>query len=858
MKQIKLYVVILLLVVLVVPSVALAAWWNPFSWNWNIFDWFSKPQITKIQPGQNSANFLDQIKNYAYDVSLEGLYFAKGMFGPQDANYNPKALQLTNGTYSWGPDHTDNSVCSWDTMHLVSIAQNSSGQPLYVIGDLNGDGKDDAVVMLNLEYKEYNKTGSQSFCSGSAEDSSELMLIALISNNGQLKQTDSYMNGRPGLPKTSDISNITINNGVININGKNTQQYKLVNGKIVIAGKSFQTPVLPANLKTYTVNNFGFSFQYPANLNFTVQDVQPPTLFGIKADNTNNNPLTLSVNAEDFSSCIGSVIDGGLATELMINGIPFYITTGGDAAMGTYSSAIQYSTFKNGKCYQVGLQYFTHSCGNYLPLESGNAQQAKNYNDCLANNKSAEALSSIPDIIVSTFKFNPDMVQTPAPTCSIQANKQSYNLGDVINLTWQSQNATGAFWNQPIETGGTRKNIVPPQGNPPTSGTASTVANIEGNQTINLKVSGLGGIADCSVKINVAAIQVAKSSITIDSGTISSTPNGAGNADVIIKGTATNGALYNDDINLVLFDPNYTGPFDEATIYSNGLRSKWFSGGAAIELRQDNVPFENWSVKTYAPAGTASVRVLAYPLYSSSTTSPTQPIANTVINLSSSNSKPALSKTQPSVSEIWGNGIVGNTIAIVGKGFDATNNSVVFTNLSTGNSGYSINLPSSNGGTTIAMTIPPTLSGCTSLPGMGCTRPPEQNLQLGNYDVQVETASGMSNSVVFVINNRQSKIAVTSPNGGELWAQGSTHKITWTTTDLQDSSTVVIALLNAGSINNQPIIIANNLPANSDSYFWTIPSSIAVSPSYIIQIYQTSSPYGNSGYGNSYFSVVNP
>ena len=41
MKQFKTYVAIILLMsVLIVPSIALAAWWNPLTWNWNIFDIF--------------------------------------------------------------------------------------------------------------------------------------------------------------------------------------------------------------------------------------------------------------------------------------------------------------------------------------------------------------------------------------------------------------------------------------------------------------------------------------------------------------------------------------------------------------------------------------------------------------------------------------------------------------------------------------------------------------------------------------------------------------------------------------------------------------------------------------------------
>ncbi len=45
----KYYILLLLVAVLVIPSVALAAWWNPFSWNWNIITWFSRPSTTQQQ-----------------------------------------------------------------------------------------------------------------------------------------------------------------------------------------------------------------------------------------------------------------------------------------------------------------------------------------------------------------------------------------------------------------------------------------------------------------------------------------------------------------------------------------------------------------------------------------------------------------------------------------------------------------------------------------------------------------------------------------------------------------------------------------------------------------------------------------
>ncbi len=362
----------------------------------------SEVQNTSNQIAGSSLEF--QIKNYAYDVSLEGLYFGKGMFGPKDSNYNPRALKLTDGTYSWGPDHNVfQSGCTSDTMHLASIAQDSNHQPLYALGDLNGDSKDDAVVILNLEYKEYG-TGSKDSCTCLPEDFSTLLLITLVNNNGQLEQTDSA--------RVSDVSKISVDNGIITVTGKNIEYYKLVSGKLVIPGNSFQKPTLPANLKTYNNDDFGFSFQYPDDLNFDIQKVQPPTLFKMEMSpaNIQGSALTISVNAESYASCVSTGLTGSkereYAKEIMINGIPFYKTAGGDGAAGTYRTEVQYTTFNNEKCYRIWLQYFTHQCQNYLPFESGDTQQAQAYNDCLANNKSAEALLNIADIIVSTFALN--------------------------------------------------------------------------------------------------------------------------------------------------------------------------------------------------------------------------------------------------------------------------------------------------------------------------------------------------------------------------------------------------------------------------------------------------------------------
>jgi hypothetical protein len=57
MKQFKPNVVIiLLLIILIIPSVALASWWNPFTWQWNFFNWFSRSQTSVVQPKKNTQN----------------------------------------------------------------------------------------------------------------------------------------------------------------------------------------------------------------------------------------------------------------------------------------------------------------------------------------------------------------------------------------------------------------------------------------------------------------------------------------------------------------------------------------------------------------------------------------------------------------------------------------------------------------------------------------------------------------------------------------------------------------------------------------------------------------------------------
>jgi len=83
-------------------------------------------------------------------------------------------------------------------------------------------------------------------------------------------------------------------------------------------------------------------------------------------------------------------------------------------------------------------------------------------------------------------------------------------------------------------------------------------------------------------------------------------------------------------------------------------------------------------------------------------------------------------------------------------------------------------------------------------------------------------ASSIGTAASVAIDNAPPTVTVTSPNGGEFWAIGSSHAITWTASDNVGVSGVDLAYSSDGGA-TFPHVIATGL-ANSGSYSWTIPS----------------------------------
>lgn len=74
-------------------------------------------------------------------------------------------------------------------------------------------------------------------------------------------------------------------------------------------------------------------------------------------------------------------------------------------------------------------------------------------------------------------------------------------------------------------------------------------------------------------------------------------------------------------------------------------------------------------------------------------------------------------------------------------------------------------------------------------------------------------------------------IIVISPNGGEIWAPGSTHNITWTRTGGTLGPNIKIELYKGGVFNRQLVYAQPGT-----SYSWVIPADLAIGTDYKIRI----------------------
>jgi len=157
-----------------------------------------------------------------------------------------------------------------------------------------------------------------------------------------------------------------------------------------------------AGWKVYTNKDYGFELKYPAD--FFDENQQPKLLVG----DCNYNVFPDKCpdgNAAMIKSELSNpgYWDNPNGEKKVINNTNYCLYTTGDAATGHAFNYYYFATVKNKKCLVAYLSTVTANCDFYLPLEEGNTEQAKNYNDCLTTNKNQPIILNK---ILSTFKFN--------------------------------------------------------------------------------------------------------------------------------------------------------------------------------------------------------------------------------------------------------------------------------------------------------------------------------------------------------------------------------------------------------------------------------------------------------------------
>jgi len=107
--------------------------------------------------------------------------------------------------------------------------------------------------------------------------------------------------------------------------------------------------------------------------------------------------------------------------------------------------------------------------------------------------------------------------------------------------------------------------------------------------------------------------------------------------------------------------------------------------------------------------------------------------------------------------------------------------------------------------------------------------------------------SDTSDSVFSIVTASNPEITVTSPNGGEFWAIGSTHNVTWTTSGSVGNIMIMYSTNNG---TNWSTIVSST--ANDGSYSWTVPA--ASSSNCKVRISETDGDPSDTS--DSVFSIV--
>jgi len=157
-----------------------------------------------------------------------------------------------------------------------------------------------------------------------------------------------------------------------------------------------------ANWQVYKNEQYGVEIKYPQNFwaAQNLQITQKDCNYDFSTDECPNAKNIIKSELEADGLDLANVSVTG--TKKIYGSNLFCLYGYSEGAAGTYYSNEYYVLSSNKKCTIIKIVTPYPNCQNYLPLEPGNTEQEKSYNNCLASNQEKP---KILEQVLSTFNF---------------------------------------------------------------------------------------------------------------------------------------------------------------------------------------------------------------------------------------------------------------------------------------------------------------------------------------------------------------------------------------------------------------------------------------------------------------------
>jgi hypothetical protein len=623
-------------------------------------------------------------------------------------------------------------------------------------------------------------------------------------NNGSI--TDALLKNNPIALRYSTDGGATFPN-LIATNLMNTGTYSWT-----VPAQNSSSVRVRIEVQDSAGNNLSYD---TSNANFTIDNTSPTVTINQKsgqADPTNGSSILFTVV---FSEPVTGFSMGGVGLS-------------GTAPGNSVSNVVEVSPL-NGTTYEVTVSGMS---GSGTVIASVNASAATD----LAGNPNAASTSTDNTV---TFDNTP-----PTVTLNQKSGQADPTNGSPILFTAVFSKPVTGFSTTGVGLTGTAtgKSVSSVVEVSPLNGTTYevTVSGMSASGTVIASVNASAAI-DAAGNANSASTST-DNTVTFDNTPPSVTINQkSGQAD------PTNGSLI---LYTVVFSEPVTG-FGVSGVFLSGTATGK-SVSSALEVSPMNGTTYEVTVSGMSGSGTviASVNASAATDLAGNANTASTSTDNTV---TFDNVPPVVSNsalTSPNGGEVWTGG----------SSHSITWNYLSITDAMLKNNPVSLYY-STDGGTTFPNLI---AAGLSNSGGTYSWTVPAINSSMVRVRIEVQDSVGNisydTSNANFVIDNSPpvvSNSTLTSPNGGEVWAGGSSHSITWNSGSITDAllKNNPISLLYSTDGGATFSIIGTGL-ANSGTYPWTIPSENSASVRVRIEVHDS---VGNisSDTSNANFTIDN-